>query len=501
MKAGKDIWRNFRERFQEFEAEPPERGWENISSKIIKDKGNNRSTVYKVAAVFAILLLSILLLLNLPKFSFQAEKAIVQSPENAQDNFVGDSTMMRSADSTFKKSKILSTISDAGKKEKETFLSPHEDSVGINKAASSVEEKDKSSSMANQERRVIYKETDNKEKNIMLAGTNQLVEPSVKSEKNKRSSILKVSETKTTLNQKSESKIVQSDEDKLEAVASISTRLSPLENRKPSYLYKTPTLSYLLGPAKMEHSEEKKLVSEIVEEKKDEHELNRKYQFQVFFSPRYSFLRMASNPEDNLLIQELENRSGLRERFGYEAGLFFTKKITSKLDLNLGLSLVNLKEDINYTYNNGTVNAINLVNGNNGQYIAIPLFENDTANVSSKYYYAGFTVNSSYSLLENNGKRFYIIFGTGVNLLIKGQTTVVLNGVEETTLYFPSKENPLEQMNFKLNLGLGYGFRITEKMELTIEPLINYYLGSTFKEREPVRIKPYTIGLNIGMRF
>jgi hypothetical protein len=88
----------------------------------------------------------------------------------------------------------------------------------------------------------------------------------------------------------------------------------------------------------------------------------------------------------------------------------------------------------------------------------------------------------------------------GVNLLVKGRTQEIIDGQESKTVYFPSKENILEQSNYNLLVGAGYSMRVREKYELMLMPTLNYFLGSTFKTREPFGLQPYSLGIHVQLK-
>ncbi len=46
-----------------------------------------------------------------------------------------------------------------------------------------------------------------------------------------------------------------------------------------------------------------------------------------------------------------------------------------------------------------------------------------------------------------------------------------------------------------------YAYEMSSKMQFILEPTLNYYLGSTYSKREPIGLKPYTLGLNFGIKF
>ena len=87
-----------------------------------------------------------------------------------------------------------------------------------------------------------------------------------------------------------------------------------------------------------------------------------------------------------------------------------------------------------------------------------------------------------------------------MNLLVRGRTSEYRNGEWIETVEFPDKDNLLEQSNYNLLVGVGYNVVLHPKYELTVMPALNYFLGSTFKEREPFGLRPYTLGVNLQVK-
>lgn len=497
MKTGKDIWDAIKDRFQDFEDEPPEMGWENINSRINKGKGETNNH-YKVAGLTIALILITVSVLFTFDFSSSADKRsysqqkdipiIKEVPDSGEASLPyyqpGTNSSPSSSSITGSKGSGRRTLEDKKESYNETndskYIATGEETIVLSESKkeggfeqSKSDNREDKSSFLNKEPHLVQEKGEEKKTGSTIKGT-ALIQTNTETK-----------QAPTQLPKHSE--------------------LLTVVPNKPIILLNVPMEGDFLPPvviAKNKGREENKVMEEPKNEKEKEADNPvKKYYFQVFFSPRYSYRRIASNAKDDMLIVDIKNGLNFRQRFGYETGVFFSRDLNSRLSINAGLSLVSLNESITYSYTKGAVNTIRFETEKNGQYTVVPIYENDTATASSSYYYSGVTLSSSYSFLQTKSRRFYLIFGTGVNLLIKGKTVVELNGVENSTLYFPSRENPLEQMNFKLNLGGGYGHRLGEKIELNVEPAINYYLGSTFKEREPVGIKPYTLGVNIGLRF
>ncbi|MDO1450069.1 hypothetical protein Q0590_27560 [Rhodocytophaga aerolata] len=222
----------------------------------------------------------------------------------------------------------------------------------------------------------------------------------------------------------------------------------------------------------------------------------------LFFSPRYSFRIVTPSSSDDIYIENLTTRpkSG-SERMGYELGISVSKAITNRLYLESSLAFMQLKENVAYSYTTGKVDTLLRKGSSDGQQIQLTaVYASGNRQLVSSYAYGGWRLGATYYFWQNHRRRFNITMNGGINLLVKGQTTEVINGQESKTINFPSKENILEQTNYNLLIGAGYSLQVMEKYELMFMPTLNYFLGSTFKAREPFGLQPYSLGIHVQVK-
>lgn len=221
----------------------------------------------------------------------------------------------------------------------------------------------------------------------------------------------------------------------------------------------------------------------------------------VYFAPRYAFRKFVPNTSDNILITEVNSANQLDpECMGFEFGTSFSRKLASGLYLEGGLSWMQLKENVAYTLTTGKIDSFNVSQAGNGQVVVEPMYSMEKRQLISSYAYGGLRLGATYYFLESGTRRLNITMAGGANLLIKGITKQYSNGEWRETVEFPSAENILEQSNYNLLLGVGYNVSVLDNYEVTLMPTMNYFLGSTFKEREPLGLKPYSLGLNFQLK-
>lgn len=227
------------------------------------------------------------------------------------------------------------------------------------------------------------------------------------------------------------------------------------------------------------------------------------YTLKLYFSPHYAYRRFAPNRNDEILVDKIYLNGGrLHERLGYEAGIGIGKQLGKRFAAQANLHVMRLKETAQLTTTSAVIDSVQISQvQNNNEFTVDPLLKRVHRQYRSTYQYAGLNANLSYQYAGNNRHRLYITMGGGVNLLVKGKTLIYQDSFYKEIIEFPSPGNPFEQMNYRLSFSPGYAFRMHEKVQITIEPVLHYFLGSTYKKREPVGVKPYTIGISAGILF
>ncbi|MDX5483242.1 MAG: hypothetical protein LPK07_16295, partial [Hymenobacteraceae bacterium] len=221
----------------------------------------------------------------------------------------------------------------------------------------------------------------------------------------------------------------------------------------------------------------------------------------LYFAPRYAFRKFVPNASDDILITGVHSANQLDpERMGYEYGATYSRVVAPGLFLEGGISWMQLKENVAYTLTTGKIDTFSVSQTGSGQLVVETKLQTEDRQLISSYAYGGLRLGATYYFMERKGSRLNITVAGGANLLIKGTTRQYSNGEWRETVVFPSKENILEQSNYNLLLGVGYNVSLLQHYELSLMPAFNYFLGSTFKEREPLGLKPYSLGLNIQLK-
>lgn len=223
----------------------------------------------------------------------------------------------------------------------------------------------------------------------------------------------------------------------------------------------------------------------------------------VFFAPRYAFRVFTPNTQDEILITRMNQINKLDpKRMGYEYGLNAAKTVTPKMQIEAGLSLMQLKENVDYSFTNGAVDSSSLTSvlAPDGSLTVTTGYVLEERQLTSTYTYGGLHLGTTYYFGSSARHRYNVTFAAGANLLVKGRTKQYINGTWTETITFPSRKNILEQSNYNLLLGAGYNVQLSPQFEFMVMPAINYFLGSTFKKREPFGLRPYSFGITFQVK-
>ena len=235
----------------------------------------------------------------------------------------------------------------------------------------------------------------------------------------------------------------------------------------------------------------------------DDAETNQAGEWYVCFiaAPRYAFRSFTPSVGDEVYITKLHNMDRLDpERMGYELGMSAGKSLLPQLYLETNLSMMQLRENVSYSYTTGKVDTIVKSLSSDGTIRATPLFVLGERQLKSSYTYGNLRVGATFFFMEHAQRRFNITVAGGMSLLVKGRTEEHMDGELLGAVDFPDDDNPLEQTNYNLMLGIGYNMALHRQYELMVMPTINYFLGSTYSNREPFGMRPYSLGVSFQVR-
>ncbi|MDJ1482494.1 outer membrane beta-barrel protein [Cytophagaceae bacterium YF14B1] len=220
----------------------------------------------------------------------------------------------------------------------------------------------------------------------------------------------------------------------------------------------------------------------------------------LFVAPRYTFRTFVPSTSDDIVIIRMNNaNSSLKDRLEYVWGLNVRRDITKRFSVESHLMVSQLSEKLGYSYRTDHIEElIRTVTGTN-QVTVTPVYETGQRQVVSDYTYSGLRIAATYYFKASGRHRLNLTMGSGVNLLLKGQTRQYVNGQLDQITTFPSKENVLKQVNYTILAGIGYNYMLNRNYELTIMPAFNYSLESTYTQQAPFGLRPYSVGVHLQL--
>ena len=90
----------------------------------------------------------------------------------------------------------------------------------------------------------------------------------------------------------------------------------------------------------------------------------------------------------------------------------------------------------------------------------------------------------------------HMLGGFSANMLVGNE--VFINGGDGRS--YVGKTKDMSRMNYSTSIGFGMGYRLTDKIQLNIEPQLKYYLRS-LSDNPDVHFKPYSIGVYTGVSY
>ena len=191
--------------------------------------------------------------------------------------------------------------------------------------------------------------------------------------------------------------------------------------------------------------------------------------------------------------KKLSVRSGVhRVDFGYNTNdVIFTSSLTTSTN--------DLIDNINYSQTSRNLvvesknNEVETFNANANAAIggAAQPFE---GRMVQQLGYVEVPMELNYALLD---KKFGINLIGGVSSLFLIDNAISLESDQLITEV--GEANNANDINFSTNIGIGFNYGITQKLELNVEPIFKYQLN-TFSETAG-NFRPYSVGVYSGLRF
>ena len=216
----------------------------------------------------------------------------------------------------------------------------------------------------------------------------------------------------------------------------------------------------------------------------------------VYVAPQYAYRRVEANPNGELHVLSLHNKNKhFPERFGYETGVRTALPVSERLEIEgaLTFSVHNERAAVTAT----TVSADSMVVQQSADKIVINAYTREQLHeYKCRYYFGGLYGGGNYTVLKRQQSKWQLTAGAGLNYLFDGK---VINESANGNVASYSKD--LRKLNGYISAGLRYTHAVSPNVELQLGPSVQYYLNSVMPDQELISLKPFTVGLQAGLRL
>jgi len=534
MKEKKSIDRLFQEKFKEFEASPKNRVWKNIETELQQKEEKKVFPIwwYRIAGIAAVVAVAFFagnFLWNNAQKQEVVNSPVIIQPEDIQNTDHPFTNKFPSEETKNEENNPSADLNNSVTASKENNVFQKNQTQTPNPEESSQQQAD-----------IVY--PDSKANSKRVAGNNPTVDKSAPSNgkefastgnnsgKNNRAAALNSEEK-------------QNERINVEGSSMVLIRNSSEENKtnknnSGNIVEKNSEVNKGIAGAEIEASneviseneeilnsalkedKEKSLVEEaakIKEETSDEYEDEQEQKLSKWLiSPNVSPIYYGSLNGGNGIDQSLaENSSSGEVSMAY--GVNFAYAISEKLKVRSGVSKVNMSYNVNDIAYSSDVNAIQLEgvrnnpqhktlevvsrfsnnqpeSGAGGEFGRAVLAPRTEGTLNQQLGYIEVPLELEYALLN---KRFGVNIIGGASTLILEENNIGINS-EEGYLSI-GEANNLNNVSFTTNLGLGFGYSLSKKFDLNLEPTFKYQLNTYNNNIND--FKPYYFGVYTGFSF
>ncbi|MEM6864377.1 MAG: hypothetical protein AAF575_04310, partial [Bacteroidota bacterium] len=102
----------------------------------------------------------------------------------------------------------------------------------------------------------------------------------------------------------------------------------------------------------------------------------------------------------------------------------------------------------------------------------------------------------NYALID---KKFGVDIIGGISSLFLVDNTILLESLDEALVTEVGEANNANSVNFSTNVGVGFNYEISPKVQLNLEPVFKYQLNTFSETAGPFR--PFSVGVYSGVSF
>lgn len=210
--------------------------------------------------------------------------------------------------------------------------------------------------------------------------------------------------------------------------------------------------------------------------------------FSIYFTvmPTLGYQRIKPNSSDNLIVESIDRLSTFStDRLGIRAELGVEYPVANRIHLFGGLVYFQRAQTIGYTEK--VVSNTGISQGPNGEVIFEPEFSYQNKVFEYEVRNLGLQVGASYQLAK---RKFLQTLGTGIEFHL------ALNKAKDVPEF---TNNPSAYVFYNLYYRLQYP--ADTKLRAVVQPTLNYSFYINQNRDAPFYVKPYGLGLNVGVTY
>lgn len=229
-----------------------------------------------------------------------------------------------------------------------------------------------------------------------------------------------------------------------------------------------------------------------------------KFAVSLHFTPGVIARRLIANPNDaSYLFFSQEKGNGNSSDLGFDLNAALNYQISPKTKLDAGFAYTRLRSTVQYQVTDGHLGLQTRVVDPGAQAAQVNVsYAYHNEEFRSEFAYGGVRIGLTQELLQTEALTVFASAGAGLNALVSQKSQVVSRerpGLEQTET--TGAGNALHTVNSHVYLQAGVARELLPRVSLLVAPAVTYYLNSTLRKQQLFELKPYTFGLNFGVRY
>lgn len=224
----------------------------------------------------------------------------------------------------------------------------------------------------------------------------------------------------------------------------------------------------------------------------------------VNFTPGVIARRLIANQADETYLRFTETKKGTNSALGFDLSATLHHRINPKTTIDGSFSFTKLHSQVNYQIATSDLQVVSSSNvpGNNAADVKVGYTFADEE-FKNEFAYGGIRAGVSYELLQSASHAVFVSGGAGLNMLMsnRGELQTTYATTTGTATENTTTHNAFHTVNSHVYVSCGLEKAVMPRVSLLMAPSFTYYLNSALVKKHIFEMKPYTFGLNFGLRY